>query len=436
MKPTERRMPNVERVALVACVAAVILGASRAADAADAAREPTVTRAEAALLERVQTVAATNATAAAALLDNADRPAGSAALDFVLGNLHMERGDHAAAAAAYRAAIVKLPGFVNAHRNLGRALLLAEDPVGAADAFLSVLQTEAADADTCALLGHAYVLAERPVSGEAAYRQALLYSADHHEASRGLTKALIRQSRFAEAAGLAAELLQRHPDDAELWSLRANAALAAGNELEAIRIFETAARLRALGDEEHMTLGDLYINQRQPADALLHYRRVLDRRPSARHTLHAAEALLMLGDRTRATELLAGMPTSAATPDERRRAGLARARIALLDGRPADARTAADAVLSDNPLDGDALLLSGEAAEALGALDAAALAYERAARIDGFRVQGLLAQGSLEAGRGAYAEAIRLFEAAQVLAPRPELARYLEQLGRLAALGE
>jgi tetratricopeptide (TPR) repeat protein len=407
----------------------------QAAPPEPAPREPTVTRAEAALLERVHEIAATNTTAAIAWLTAAQRPSGpSAALDFVLGNLNFQAQAYDAAAAAYRTAIGQLPTFANAHRNLGRTLLLLDRPMDAAEALLAVLRIDTPDADTWALLGHAYVLADRPVSGEAAYRQALLLNADHREASRGLVKVLIRQARFNEAGALATELLNREPRDAELWALRGNAALARGDEREAIATFETAARLSTLTVAQRLLLGDLYINQRRPADALRHYRHALEREPAPKHVLHAAEAFLLLGDTARAGDLLKGLSATPDSPEDLRRAGLLRARLALLDNQAAQARDAVEAVLSANPLDGEALLLQGEIAETLTEPDAAALAYERAARVDGFRVRALLAQGRLEAGRGAYARAIEHLAAAQVLEPRPDVARYIEQLRRLVAL--
>jgi hypothetical protein len=82
--------------------------------------EPTVTRAEAQLLRRAAELLETDPKAAIALLEDAQSPDSSAALDFALGNFHYQAEELEQAAVAYRAAIGKMPLFRQALNNLGR----------------------------------------------------------------------------------------------------------------------------------------------------------------------------------------------------------------------------------------------------------------------------------------------------------------------------
>ena len=419
---------------MTACLA--IAGAGLPAVAATDDTRPTVARREADLIARANALAETDLPAAIRLIADQDDGNLNAALDFTLGNLHVQRNDYESAAARFEQALDKFPAFLEARRNLGRVLLFGDRPGDAAAHFRVLALRPDAGAEDFLLLGHADFMADRPVTAGSAYRQALLRDPALDDAARGLVKALIRQSRYAEAAALCRELLERLPADAELWSLRANALLAADRTADTIIALETAERLGALDDRHRLLLADLYINAQQPADALRLYRLALHAEIPADAALRAARGFIMLGDTARAREVLDSPAIRDRQLEDTDRHELLRIRaeIALLDDNAVAAREYLQALLADDPLDGAALLLAGRVETALDAPEAAAMAYERAARITETRVAALRAHAQLEAGRSRYRDAARLLEAAQTLDPHPAVARYLEQVRRLERL--
>jgi Flp pilus assembly protein TadD len=89
-------------------------------------------------------------------------------------------------------------------------------------------------------------------------------------------------------------------------------------------------------------------------------------------------------------------------------------------------------LLNRDPLNGRALLTLSDLQAREGDMETALLTAERAARVAGFEAQGLVRQAQLEVGRGNYARAVPLLESAQAFEPRESVARYLEQVRRLA----
>jgi Flp pilus assembly protein TadD len=109
------------------------------------------------------------------------------------------------------------------------------------------------------------------------------------------------------------------------------------------------------------------------------------------------------------------------------------ARLAVLQERFAQASVAYEAVIRENPLEGDAILALADLKERAGEVEEARILLERAARIDGFEARALVRHAQLEVGQGNYGRAVPLLERAQVFTNRPTVRRYLEQVRRLAS---
>ena len=399
---------------------------------------PTVTAKEAALLEQASSVAATNAPAAAALLEAHDRAGASAAVDFALGNFQFQMERYAQAIAAYGEAIRKLPSFRDARKNTGRAWLL----LGRDDEAIRVYQDLVADghqdADIFLLLGHGLMMRRHAVPAESAYRQALLLDPVNRDARRGLIQSLLEQQRLDEVRSLVRSALEDEPAESSLWTLLVNAEVALGDTAAAIRAAETARRLDACTPLTLMLLGDLYLDAGRPAAAVACYDgvRAAGGVETARF-LRAVEGLVQMGETARAATLLDVVEKEvvqadpAGTAPVRRKAVRLRADIAALGGDVEHAVALYREVVSADPLDGRALLRLGELLRESGKTGDASLAYERAGRLSGFEVDALIGRARLEVDAGRISEAVGLIEAAQRIEPRPPVARYLEQLHRL-----
>jgi tetratricopeptide (TPR) repeat protein len=422
-------------------VAAILVGMAAVGLAAgEGGRNPTVTVtvAEAALLERVAALAATNRPAAIAILAAHERAKASAALDFNLGILRLQAGDLEKAAGDFSAALAKTPDFAAARLNLGRVHLLRDKPREALAALRSLAVSGESGGEACLLMGHAFLLAEEPVSAESAFRQALLLSPDALDPKFGLAKCLALQNRYAEAAALGAELIERDPGRRDLWVLRANAWVGMDKPKEAATALEAARRLGVADPTMLATLGDLYANSGQPAEAAARYGEALakDRSVEAR-VLRGAEAMLAAGDGSRAESLLKAVEAAAGEdgkgwPEATRKAWLrARANLRSMRGETALALADLERLAALDPMDGQVLLRIGDGLRAAGKPEEALLAYERAARTRGTEGKALARQARIEVERGRYERAIGLLEAAVGFEENPDLSRYLEQLRRM-----
>jgi len=422
------------RIFALALVLTVPASGGDGAGAAANPFEPTVTQEEADLLQEAVDLRETDAEGAIVLLEAYGDEDRSPAIDFALGNFRYQAGRLEKAAEAYRAAIAKLPLFRGALNNLGRVYLVQENLPGAVATFQSLVRDGQGDADTLLLLGHALLLQGRPVAAEGAYRQSLTLRADGPEATRGLLKCLIEQDRNREVLALAREQIAREPGDAALWSLRANAHLALGEIAAAVTSIEAARRLGLAEGGLLATLGDVYLNRQQPRDAVAAYEDAFAvESPSVDRMLRAAEGLLLSGDLDASARFLGQAKTGEGmTSRQRRRHFRLGARLAQARGERDTARRQYEALAREDPLDAEALLALADMDRDDGDEGRAALLYERAARIEGSEARALLRHGQLEVDRGRYREAIVLLESAQAFDPRPHVARYLEQVRRLA----
>jgi len=402
--------------------------------------EPTVTKDESVLLNTAMSVAATNTVQAIEMLTVEDLEKASPALDFAIGNLCFQDGKLDAAAAAYRAALDKLPKFRSAIMNLGRVYLMQERTADAIALYLQLVEDGQADADILLLLGHALLMEDAPVSAESAYRQSLLLRPKHSDAMLGMAKALMQQERYAEGLALVGAILKRDPANRELWSLRANAYLSMGKHEDAMRTIEKAKRLGCADEDMLATLGDLLLNRDQPADALLAYGLAFEEEKTTTvgRLLRAIEGFLMVGDVDGATAMIKradamAAGTNADAFNDQRRASLLRlkAELAQQQDRPSDAVALCEEVLRLDPLDGRTMLLLAELQQNAGQMEDAVMACERAARVKGYEADALVRHAQIEVQRERYAQAVTLLEAAQAFQDQPHVARYLDQLRRM-----
>lgn len=392
--------------------------------------EPVVSRKEAALLREVTELAETRAQAAVARLREATNDNSSAALDFALALLLQER-EPAEAEAAYLAATKKLPRFLRAWSGLGRLRLARDRPADAASAFREAIRLDAGEAKHWKLLGYSYLLADRLTAAESAYRRALVLSPDDREIALGLAKTVLASGRPAEALPLVREQTAADPLNEELWLIQAGALLGMGKEDRALDALEAARRLGVLGADGLFTLGDLCYNRGLYDDAAARYTAAFATgKVGAKRILRCAEALFQAGR----------IETALLFLNKARRAGLEdAARAWLLDGRIAErrsdnegARKAYGSAIEHDPLNGEALLALARLHWLTKDYERASLTFERASRVRGFEARALVALAEMEVELDRFRRAIEHLEAAQEISPDPRVARYLEQLRRLA----
>jgi tetratricopeptide (TPR) repeat protein len=399
--------------------------------------EPKPSGSDRVVFEKVQPLMATNRDEARRQLEKASAETPSALVDLTLGNLAFEAGDLDEAGRRYEAAIEKFPPFRRAVRALGLVRFRQGKFEDAAKWLTRSIELGTVDGLSYGLLATCLSGAGDFVAAESAFRNAILFQPDNQDWRLGLARCAFKQKKYGEASALLETMIARQPGRSELWQLQASALLGLGERAKAAENLEVVHRLGKAKPDTLYTLGDLYAadaNWDLAADA---YRRGVaadpQQPPSA--ALRSAETLSQRGALEQAKSLtkeIASTLGPSLNGEDRRRLLRLQARIAVSEGSNDEAVKVLEEVVAADPLDGDALILLGQHAAKAGDVERARLHYERAAGIDAFEAQAKTRLAQLLAGQGKYQEAIPLLKRAQEIKPREEIARYLEQVERLA----
>jgi len=400
--------------------------------------EPRVTPDEVAILEKIRPLMADNLPQAEQQLRKLMKPDSSAVLDFTLGSIQFQQDRMDLALDNYRRAVEKFPSFRRAWRNLG--LIHARDGRNdeAIRAFTRMIELGGGDGYSYGLLGFAYAANQDHQAAEASYRNALLLQPDNTEWRFGLTRCAFKQEKFEDAASLLDVLIERYPDNAEFWLLQAHTYLGMKQPIKAAENLEAMHFLGKATVDSHHTLGDIYVSENLMDLAARAYRRAIDvnsEQPIAR-PLRSAEVMAARGALPQAREVAEHIRTvweqRLEGPDRAKLLKL-EARLTMADGTStAETARVLEEIVSLDPLDGEALMLLGQHYSRQNEPDRAIFYYERATSIDAFEVNARIRHAQVLVGMGRYADAVPLIRRAQEVKPREDIARYLEQVERIA----
>jgi tetratricopeptide (TPR) repeat protein len=287
-------------------------------------------------------------------------------------------------------------------------------------------------------LAFAYLMTEQFSAAEGAYRTAMMLQPASTDWKLGLTRCLFRQGKFDETATLCEELIRRDPSRGDYWLLQANAYLGLKQPIKAAVNYE---RLDAMGQATPAllnNLADIYVNEGMCDVAAEVYLEVLASDPAGegRRTLRNAEVLAARGAAEEAGRLTAALRDKAGgqlPAEDRKRMLKVEARMAAARGDTGEqqAKLLAEIVAID-PLDGEALILLGQYHAGAGDVEKAVFHFERAEGIEKNAAEARLRHGQCLVKSGKYQEALPLLRRAQELRPREDVARYVEQVERLA----
>jgi tetratricopeptide (TPR) repeat protein len=399
--------------------------------------EPRIGPSERLVLEKVYPLLGSDPDAAATMLVEAETPDSSAIYDFVLGNLALQGDRWEEAEGHYREAVKRLPSYRRAWRNLG--LIQAHDQRHdeAIVSFTKMIELGGGDATSLGYLAQAYLAKQDYLAAEGAFRQALLLEPGNAQWRVGLARCVVKQEKYEEAVALLGVLIAREPERSEFWLMQANAFLGMKQPLRAAENLEMVALLGKATPDSFLLLGDIYLNEGQVDLATSAYLRAIDLDPGqpAGKPLWAAEQLSARGAMPQAGAVAGRVRATLGatlTPEELQRLSKIEARIAVAEGNGGEAVRLLEEVVTRDPLDGEALLLVGQHYAQSGDAERAILYLERAAGIDGFEAQAKLRHAQLLVGAEKYDEAVLLLRRVQEVKPREQVARYLEQVERLA----
>ena len=400
--------------------------------------EPRVTPEEVKILEKVRPMMADDLSEAEATLRKAMKDDSSAVLDFTLGSICFQQDKMIDALSNYRHAVDKFPSFRRAWRNIGLINARNGHYEDAITAFTKMIELGGGDAYSYGLLGFAYAALSDFQAAEVAYRNALLLQPENTEWRLGLTRCVFREEKFEDAATLLEGLIERYPDKSEFWMLQAHTFLGMKQPLRAAENLEAVAQLgKATVDSLH-TLGDIYVSENLLDLATDAYLRAIDidhQQPLAR-PLRAVEVLAARGAFKQSRQIAARIKDAWGTQIEekdRRKLLKIEARLSMAEGNgSAETAVVLEAIIKLDPLDGEALMLLGQHYFRQGEPDRAIFYYERAASIEAFEVNACIRHAQVLVSMNRYSDAIPLLRRAQEIKPRDDVARYLEQVDRIA----
>ncbi|MEK9772044.1 MAG: tetratricopeptide repeat protein [Opitutae bacterium] len=398
--------------------------------------EPRIDKSEQFILREVVAKAENQLEEATLYLESKINDKTSAALDFALGTMFYQLGRLTRSEQTYEQALKKFPSFLRARKNLGFVQLSLGKLDAASQNLAKAISLGEADGISYVALGYCHLSLGRVVSAENAYRMAILLHPDSIDARNGLVNCLLSTNRFAEALALLDELLESKPNDLFCHKARASALQGMGREEDAVIALETLRRMNQLDAAGTLSLGDLYHNLGLHHLSLSAYQQSLAKKEKLSLARYARAAKVLInrgsyGAGFRYLEEIEKTFGKGYSDADEREIRMLQAEVRLVTGKRKEAADLLEELITKQPLDGEALILSAKLAMEELDYAKAALRFERAAKLPDFEVDALIEHGRMLVGTKEYQKASDLLERAQSLAPQPRVARYLQAINNL-----
>ena len=403
--------------------------------------EPRVTKEEVAILEKVRPMMADSLPTAEAELLKAMKPDCSPILDYTLGGILFQQDKLPEALQSFRKAVEKFPTFRRSFRNIGLISVRNGDYEGAIGAFNKMIELGGADPYSYGLLGFSHASRQDFQPAESAYRNALLLQPDNVEWRLGLTRCVFKQGKFDDAAALLDVLITNYPEKSDFWMLQAHTFLGMKQPLKAAMNLEAMDELGSSTLDSLYTLGDIYLTESLPELAFGAYARAVAMTPEqpVARAMRSAEQLAARGGMGQARKLVEAIRTAKKDQlddADKRKILKLDSRLAMATGNGgAESAAMLEEIIRLDPLDGEALMLLAQHYASTGKegdVDRAMLYYERAAGIDQFAANAKVRHAQIFVSQSRFSEAIQLLRQAQEIKAREDVARYLEQVERIA----
>jgi tetratricopeptide (TPR) repeat protein len=367
-------------------------------------------------------------------------PDATAVYDFTLGNIHFQRNELEKAVETYRKAVEKFNSFRRAWSNLGKIHTRRQKYEKGVEALTRVIELGGGDGLTYGLLGFCHSKTGQSLSAESAYRRAILLDSETTDWQLGLARAFFEQERYAEAATLLGQLVEKDPNRADLWKLQARAHIGMEKPRKAAQNYELLRTLGKADADELTTLGDIYVKQELFDPAVEAYTAAMERDPNQRpdRAVRAVKVMAARGAYEPAKRMLSRLekgPMSRLSEKKRKELLKVRARVAVAEGKRGEQARILERIVKLDPTDGEALMLLGRHQERQDNLAKAKFYYERAAKIEGTKADAKVRHAQVLVQQEKYKAAVDLLRAAQKIQRRENVQKYLEQVQRMAQKG-
>ena len=392
--------------------------------------EPSITSEERALLvELQQLMADEKREQAIKLLAESSLTKNSAALTFNLANLQLEEGQLDKAVASFEAAIKAYPSFRRAHRNLGLARVRKEDWDKALEHLGEAVRLGDSEGLTYGLLGYCRLSRGEFASAMQAYRLAQLTEPNVTEWSAGIAQCMQQLDQREEAAALLDEVIRKRPLEASYAVLKANIHLQLEQQDQAAKALEMAHRLGTLGADPTLLLAELHLGGGRVEESVkvMESAFVRQEKPGENAMLRLFQIAVVQQQWLLAKGLLDRVPAK----QQSRALRLAKARYLIESKQDPEAGIQLLKTLTtEDPTDGEALLIYARLLAASGQQAAAELLIERAAADAEWTFEAYRALTNLRAKQGRYEAALESLDKALQIQSDADLEAYRNALRR------
>jgi tetratricopeptide (TPR) repeat protein len=402
-------------------------------------REPEMNAEEFALYEKVITLLGTNPELAVRLLEAMmnDKEPPSPAFEFILGNAYYNSNQIDKAETRYLSSVKRYPTFIRAWNNLGVLYYTAGRYADAVPCFSKSVVLGDHDPMTFGLLGYCLEKGEDYISAELAFMQALGGDPNNTDWKEGLLRICMEGNQYARAEALVKKLIKDHPQESRYWLTEANILLAENRKVEAMVLLEAASATTVAGPDELTLLGDLYVSQHLPTEAIATYWKLREISAPAgeKRLLTLAEMLTTTGKLREAQEVLTQLEPQI-TPASRVAYLQARANWFFAQKQWPETRRELEALLRLAPFNGRAHLTLGRTCVAQDDLAHAAFAFEAAARAPETKYLASLELANLELKNRHYAKSVEYLEQALAIERTDAVEDYLARVKTLVTTND
>ncbi|MGB0619033.1 MAG: tetratricopeptide repeat protein [Myxococcota bacterium] len=396
--------------------------------------EPDIKPSELETLKEVIELMKSSPRTAATVLEGRAGEGSSAALDFILANLHFQNGKTDRAVESYELALKKFPDFRRARKNLGLLMVQLNEYDGAIEQLTRAIELGERDGRAYGLLGYCYINKENPLAAEAAYRNAILQQPDSKDWQLGLARALNTLGKFEESAALFSAFLEKYPEDAQAWKLQANAYLGLDQPLAAAVNLEA---VRMLGKADASTLkllGDIYMNEGISDLAKEAYLEVIanDAKGARFETAYRAADLLHRAqanaDAAEMIDRIGQRYAKKLSTDEELQLLTLDAKVERARGNKKTAAELLESIVERDGTRGDALLELAAYHRDQGNDQRALLLLDRAQKLEKYEYQALVERAQFQVTAREYEQAASLLRQALRIKREPRIERYLARI--------
>ena len=362
----------------------------------------------------------------------------SAVIKFSLANLYFQKQNEKEAKKYYIETVKDFPDYLQARKNLGLVYFRESNYDKCIENYTKALQLGDNSAMVYGLLGVCFHSREHFISAEAAYRQALIDEPDNDDWKLNLARCLLQQDKYKDAIGIINELLDKDPEDKQLWLLQGNAFLGLGQIDKAAGNLEILRRMGKADTPALLHLGDIYMNKQMTVLAYGAYDDALKAKEGKKDVdefLRSADSLMNFAAHGLAQKLISSIRRAFRnniSEEQNLKILTLDSQIDIVQDRPEKAVPKLERIISLDPLNGRALIILGKYyRDSAKNYEQAIFMFERASELEDYRRNALVELGKLMVAQKRWDEAVDLLQRAQDVEYQESVQSYLDQVDQV-----